>query len=164
VRIYLPATLSLLRDVHAAGEYGPAPVTAFAVTPSLREWYASADLEELEYAAFTDAARASLRLLDLDPIAPRRRVVLAADVSDDVVAVRAELDRAVIRIAAPVALTDLAAVHVDGADAEAAVAAAATASLTAELGDSDAQFAVDSAEDHELEWFAPQEIGDLLGA
>ena len=36
---------------------------AFAVTPALRERYASGDLEELEYVAMTHAARASLRLL-----------------------------------------------------------------------------------------------------
>ena len=55
---------------------------AFTVTPALREWYAQADLEELEYAALTHAARASLWLLLADPDAPRRRVVLAADVPD----------------------------------------------------------------------------------
>ena len=51
----------------------PGPHTAFAVTPQLREFYAlsdaEADTEELEYAALLAAARASLRLLDVDPIA-----------------------------------------------------------------------------------------------
>ena len=51
----------------------------FAVTPALREAYASGDAEELEYAAMTEAARASLRLLAADPAAPPRRVVLAAE-------------------------------------------------------------------------------------
>ena len=34
--------------------------------------------------------------------------------------------------------------------------------MVADLGDDDAQFTVDSAEDHELEWFGVQEIPALL--
>jgi len=49
MRVYLPATVSMLDSVLRDAEIGPAPVTAFAVTPALREWYASGDLEELEY-------------------------------------------------------------------------------------------------------------------
>ena len=48
MRVYLPSTLPALADVLAKGEAGPAPVRAFAVTPSLREAYASGDDEELE--------------------------------------------------------------------------------------------------------------------
>ncbi|TDC67572.1 hypothetical protein E1200_14620, partial [Actinomadura sp. GC306] len=77
MRVYLPSTLPLLAGVHAAKEIAPAPLTAHAVTPALREWYAGGDLEELEYAAMSAAARASLRLLSADPSAPPRRVVLA---------------------------------------------------------------------------------------
>lgn len=86
MRVYLPSTLTLLAGVHAAKEIGPAPLAAHAVTPALREWYAGGDREELEYAAMTAAARASLRLLAEDPSAPRRRVVLAAEIPDDLVA------------------------------------------------------------------------------
>jgi len=32
----------------------------------------------------------------------------------------------------------------------------------ATAGDPDAQFTVDSAEDHELEWFDPTELGQLV--
>ena len=162
MRIYLPATLGLLRVVYDKRAYAPAPVTAFAVTPALREWYASGDSEELEYAAFTDAARAALRLLDADPMTPRRRVVLSADAPDSAVTQHPELDRAVVRIGVPVGFDWLAAVHVDGAEAEADVAAAASAIMAADLDDDDAQFTVDSAEDHELEWFGVQEIPALL--
>ena len=64
MRVYLPATLPALAGLLRTGEIGPAPgAPAFAVTPALREWYASGDLEELEYVAMTHAARASLRLL-----------------------------------------------------------------------------------------------------
>ncbi|MGW4105375.1 DUF6912 family protein, partial [Streptomyces sp. NPDC004976] len=60
-------------------------------------------------------------------------------------------------------LAEAAAVHVDAADAEADVTAAADALPAADGGDDDAQFAVDGAEDHELLWYATQEIPNLLG-
>ena len=82
MRVYLPSTLPTLAGLLAQGEAGPSPLPAFAVTPALREAYASGDDEELEYVALCAAARRSLRLLGADPAAPRRRVVLAADVPD----------------------------------------------------------------------------------
>ena len=83
MRVYLPTTLTALACLLHTGAIEPAPVRGFAVTPALREWYATGDLEELEYVAMAHAARASLRLLADDPQAPRRRVVLAADVPDE---------------------------------------------------------------------------------
>src|SRR5579875_742899 len=104
MRIYLPATLAILRALLEDGSTGEAPVTAFAVTPALREWYATGDTEELEYIALTGAARASLRLLDLDPAAPRRRAVVVAEVADAEVTVRSDLERAAVQVGAPVRL------------------------------------------------------------
>jgi hypothetical protein len=163
MRVYLPATVPSLRALHDAGELGPAPLTGFAVTPTLREWYASGDAEELEYAAFSDAARASLRLLDADPTAPRRRAVVAVEAPERAITLHGDLDRAVVRVQEPVPRAWVQAVHLDGADAEDDVRAAAGAILAADLGDDDAQFTVDSAEAHELRWYALQELPDLLG-
>jgi hypothetical protein len=164
MRIYLPATLAMLHQIQADKEVGPAPLTAFAVTPALREWYLDDDEEVLEYAAFTQAARAALRLLDADPLTPRRRVVLSTDVPDRELTLHPDLDRAVVRSTAPVPLDRLASIHVDGADAEPDVAAAVKVIMEADLGDEDAQFTVDGTDDHELEWFAVQELPDLLAS
>src|SRR5262245_51293212 len=87
MRVYVPLTFPALREAHAAGELAGerGGIVAYAVTPGLREWYLSDDSEELEYAALGRAARASLRLLAVDPDAPRRRVVLVLDVPDKAV-------------------------------------------------------------------------------
>ena len=159
MRVYLPATLTGLADVLGKGEIGPAPLRAFAITPALREAYASGDDEELEYVAMLAAAKESLRLLDSDPGAPRRRVVLAADVPDAQVGWQAYDDEpAAVLVDAVIPVTAIAAGHVDEPDAAADVAAAADAVTAADAGDDDASFAVDSAEAHELAWYATQEL------
>jgi hypothetical protein len=162
MRVYLPATSTVLRDLMQTGALGPAPLTAFAVTPGLREWYREGELEELEYTASAEAARAALRLLDRDPGAARRRIVVAADVPDSAVTVRDDLDRGVVRIAEPVPLAAVASIHVDDAEAEGAVAAAAKAIIAADLGDQVATDRVDDADGFELSWSAPQDLADLV--
>jgi hypothetical protein len=162
MRVYLPSTLPALADILAKGETGPAPLRAFAVTPALREAYASGDDEELEYVALLAAARQSLRLLADDPRAARRRVVLAADVPDGEVRWTAYDDEpATVVLGAPVSLTTLASGHIDAAAAEPDVAAAAAAIGAADAGDVDAAFTVDSADGHELAWYAVQELHDF---
>ncbi|GLX18223.1 DUF6912 family protein [Streptomyces lavendulae] len=166
MRVYVPLTLPGLAEAHKAGELGPAPLLAYAVTPGLREWYVSDDIEELEYAALSRAALASLRLLAADAAAPRRRVVVAVDVDDEAATAVPGLDEATlgqVTLGAAVRLKVAAAVHADADDAEGDVAAAAGALAAADAGDDDAQFTVDGAEDHELLWFGVQEIPGLLG-
>ena len=62
MRVYLPSTLPELADILVKGEIGPAPLRAFAVTPALREGYASGDDEELEYVAMLAAIAPAARL------------------------------------------------------------------------------------------------------
>jgi hypothetical protein len=162
MRVYLPATSTMLAELLETGVIGPAPLTAFAVTPGLREWYLDDDAEALEYAATMEAARGSLRLLDGDATAARRRVVIAADVSDAAVSVQDDVDRGVVAIAEPVPLAAIAAVHADDADAEQTVAQAAESIIAADLGSEPAQEKVDDAEGYELAWYANQELAALL--
>ncbi len=163
MRVYVPATLDLLQRWFQAREIGPVPLVGQAVTPTLREWYASGDTEELEYAATAEAARASLRLLAEDRDTPRRRVVVAVDVAERAAIPDAALGRAAVRLGDPLPWSAVAAVLVDDTGAAFAVADAAAAFAPAEAGDDDAQFLVDEAEGNELAWYATQEVADLVG-
>jgi hypothetical protein len=159
MRVYLPATLPALARLLRTGETGPAPVRGFAVTPALREWYASGDLEELEYVAMMHAARASLRMLADDPAASRRRVVLAADVPDELPGHNGGFDEpTVVVINVPVPVGWVVSGHVDDLLAVTDIGEAVAALAAADKGDDDAQFVVDSAEGHELLWYASQEL------
>ncbi len=136
--------------------------TAFAVTPTLREAYAAGDDDELAEVALRDAALASLRLLGGEGTSglPPRRAVLVAEVGD--ATVRPDLDDAVVRLGGPIAFDDVIAAYVDTAEAESAVLPAIEAIDAADLGDEDAEFIVGDAQDHDLAWYAPQELPFLL--
>jgi hypothetical protein len=164
MRVYLPSTLPAVARLLRAGQVNDSPAGGYAVTPALREWYSSGDIEELEYVALTHAARESLRLLSADPSAPRRRVVLAAEVPDGHVTSSAGFDEpASVLIAGPIRIADVMSGHVDDTRAEPEIAAAVLALPAADEGDEDAQFMVDGAEGSELQWYATQELGDLAG-
>jgi len=174
MRIYLPATLSMLTDLNTTGEFVPVGGTAFALTPALRESYLDGDDEELAEAAIREAARASLRLLaaeqdedgdkdddsgDAAPLPPRR-VVIAADV--DEVKLRPDLDVAVVKTSRVVPLSAVASLLVDGSDAEEKVLRAMAVVDAADLGDEDAELAIGDVEDFDLGWYATQELPFLL--
>jgi hypothetical protein len=167
MRIYIPVTLAMLQQLVTDGALRPVSGTAFAVTPKLREAYAEGDDDELGEVALHEAALASLRLLagaaedhDLGAALPLRRAVLVADVSD--VTLRPDLDDAVVRIGGPVTTDDIVAAFVDSAAAEAHVKAAVAVIDAADLGDEDAELTVGDAQDHDLAWYATQELPFLL--
>lgn len=140
--------------------------TAFAVTPTLRESYAEGDDDELAEVALREAALASLRLLAAEGAPsgegalPPRRVVLVAEV--DEAKPRPDLDDAVVRLAGPLKFADVIAAYVDNAGAEPAVLAAVDVVDEADMGDEDAELTVGDAQDHDLAWYAPQELPFLL--
>lgn len=194
LRVYIPATVPMLRELVTDREIRAINDTAFAVTPALREAYASGDDEELAEVAMIEAGRAALRLLaqereaalladesasdphDTGTASPGedtapdgagdysapvyRRAVIAADVTG--AALRADLDDAVVRLSAPVTYTQIASVHVDLAEAEPAIAKAVDVIDAADMGDEDAEFVLGDAEDHQLAWYAAQELPFLL--
>jgi hypothetical protein len=162
MRVYVPATSTVLRSLLETGMLGSPPTTAFAVTPGLREWYTDDDIEELEYAAMMESARASLRLLATDPSAGRRRVVVAADVGDADVSIRDDIDVGVVSVGVAIPLAACACVHADDMEAADVVERAASLVDAADVGDADAEDAVDDAEGFELSWFATQELSMLL--
>jgi hypothetical protein len=168
MQVYIPATLAMLQQLVADGSLSPVNGTAFAVTPALRESYAEGDDDELAEVALGEAALASLRLLAAevaeieatsDPLPPRR-AVLAAEVED--YKYRPDLDDAVVRLAGPVAIDRVVAAYVDNAGAEQAVTAAIAVIDAADLGDEDADLIVGDAQDHDLAWYATQELPFLL--
>ena len=169
MRIYIPATLAMLQRLVADGSLWPVNGTAFAVTPRLREAYAEGDDDELGEVALREAALASLRLLAIaadeapdDPL-PQRRVVLVAEVADaTTVALRPDLDDAVVRISEPVTSDEVVAAFVDNTAAEPHVEAAVAVIDAADLGDEDAELTVGDAQDHDLAWYAAQELPFLL--
>ncbi|RVW05807.1 DUF6912 family protein [Rhodococcus xishaensis] len=168
MRVYIPATIAMLRQLVADRELSPVSRTAFAVTPALREAYTSGDDDELSEVAMAEAARASLRLIGAGALGDEgdgakpmyRRAVVAADVDSAVF--RPDLDDAVVRLGDVVTLSQVASVHVDLAEAEADVENAAGVVDAADLGDEDAEFVLGDAEDHELAWYATQELPFLL--
>jgi hypothetical protein len=164
MRVFLPATTSVLRRLQADGGLGDGPFTAYAVTAGIRSWYADDDQDELEYAASGQAVRASLRMVDADPSASRRRVVLAVDVADGAVEGHDDLDRGAVRVDSAIGLSDIASIHIDDAEAEDTIAGAAAVVLEADLGLESAQERVDDAEGYELSWYAIQELPDVLAS
>jgi len=171
IQVYIPATLAMLQQLVADGSLWPVNGTAFALTPTLREAYAEGDDEELAEVALREAALASLRLLaahkdsaseveDEGAGLPPRRAVLAAEVDD--VTYRPDLDDAVVRLGAPVTLDQVIAAYVDNPGAEPAVTRAIEVIDAADLGDEDAELVVGDALDHDLAWYANQELPFLL--
>ncbi|MCG5431602.1 hypothetical protein LV457_04765 [Mycobacterium sp. MYCO198283] len=173
----------MLQRLVADGALAAVGGTAFAVTPGLREAYAHGDDDELAEVALREAALGSLRLLagaseatGDEPGAseatgdkpgaseatglPLRRAVLLAEVPD--ATVRPDLDDAVVRLSGPVAWADVVAAYVDNAAAEEAVRRALEVVDDADLGDEDAELVVGDAQDHDLAWYAVQELPFLL--
>jgi hypothetical protein len=154
VRVYLSTTMNalpgLLQDRGIVGGLGS------AVTPGLREWYASGDEEELEYAALGRAARQSLMLLADEVTAPRRRVVLAADVAEEAVRPSTDGDPAAVQVQGAIPISAIRAIHVDDL--------ATVPLVRAALIEPDDEMVQGDLEDADLLWYATQELDELLSS
>jgi hypothetical protein len=157
VRIYVPSTLGRLREAVAGGTGAvvPAGSAAYAVTGAARAVHAGRDEEELEYLAMTAAALESPDLLEERE--PPRRLVIAVDVdAAEPVEAGEPFD---VRAGAYHLPDDVAAYHLDSAEAEQVVAAARSAWKARGPGWEDA---VTRTAEHELGWYAPSELQQLL--
>ncbi len=180
VRVYAALAPHQLAEVLSAGHL-PDGAPVHAVTAALREQVTDGDEEELELAALLDAADSSLRLIagtagtsgtsgtsstDGGP-GPARRLVLAGDVPGASVRQRPVGDgdpaEAVTRVepTAPLGLRAVVSAHVDEAEAEPDVAAAAAALRGADAGDEAAGSVVESARDRDLLWYDASELAAL---
>jgi hypothetical protein len=194
MRVYLPATLAVAADLLASGSLpGPLAAYAVTddlrAWVDAADQSAPSDDEELELVALSEAARGSLRLIAADLAAgaradlaagtvhQARRVVLAADVPDASVRVDDRSDDAgpgQVTVTGAVSLAWVRAAHVDAAELEPEVRVAAAHVLVADAAEADesaaaagsaaAEAVVAALGEHELLWFAPEELALVVAA
>lgn len=162
MRVYLPATFGMLASLEENKLMHARNGWAFAATDALHDFFTSGDEEEIEAVAFDDAALASIRLLAIgdEERHPHRRVVISADVAN--ATADPEMGESVVRLAGPVKLEDVAAIHVDIAEAEQATAKAIEVVDAADLGDEDAELTVGDAQDNYMAFYDPSELPALV--
>ena len=160
----------MLQQLVADGSMHALSGTAFAVTPTLRESYSEGDEDELGEVALREAALASLRLLAAEQESRAETATGGACRCGG----RCSSPRSTARRLGPTSTTrwcgcgsgrrsaDVVAAYVDNAAAEPAVSAAIEVIDSADLGDEDAEFTVGDAQDHDLAWYASQELPFLL--
>lgn len=161
MRVYIPATFGMLESLNDTGVLHARNGWGFAATDELTEFFTSGDQEEIEAIAFDDAALASIRLLAIgdEERFPHRRVVVSADVE---ASGEPDMGESVVKVAGPVELKDVAAVHVDVREAEEATAKAIECIDAADLGDEDAELTVGDAQDLYMAFFDPSELPFLI--
>ncbi|MDY3127485.1 MAG: hypothetical protein SOW59_05060 [Corynebacterium sp.] len=164
-RIYVPATFGMLAELNETGLVSARSGWAFALTPALREQFTEGDDEEIAYQAFLEASMASMRLLAIGDEAkfPHRRVVISADVSNDVLTPTPDMGESVLKLSpAQIAIDDVVCVHVDVAESEAATAKATQIIDSADLGDEDAELTVGDALDNFMAYYEVSELPFLV--
>jgi len=152
VRVFVPVTSSGLARLVADGRLS-GPLRAHAVTDAIRSAWPDGSEEEWEYAAQAAAGVDSLALRGEDD--RPRRLVVAADVPD-VAPVADDAEPTLVEVSADVPWKRVASAHVDVVDLPAAAVAAY-------LSGDDLPDEVDGVEiDHDLAWFATQEIHTIV--
>lgn len=167
MRVYVGATLRDLDRLLDAGELGPAPLEGNAVTGPLTAALTDGpnvpDDEELEFTATEDAARDSLRRLAAAGSESPRRVVLVAEVDDGLVRPDPARGDSAVVVDGPIPLRTVRAVHTDDDAAADAVAYAVRTIDPDRPNDEPDVDAADALAEHQLLWYASQEIPALVG-
>jgi hypothetical protein len=113
VRVYVPLGRTALEELAADGSLpaGPSsPISAYAVTSALRSRAPGLDVEDLEYAAFSDAVGAAAGVRE----SPHHRRVVAAADADPSWVVQGVADPASgVVLVAPLPLSRVASFHID---------------------------------------------------
>ncbi|MEV7972745.1 hypothetical protein [Cellulomonas sp. NPDC089187] len=151
MRLYIPATLDDLRDGVLTL---PVPRRAHAVTPALTGLLPEEDEEGVEFAAQLMAADDALVLLAGTPSAPTLRLVVTAEVADDLVDVTpagGDEPVSLVALTGEVTADGVVCVHVDEPEAAARVAQA--------LDGDDA--ALEDLAERDLLWYDVSELGRI---
>ncbi|WP_026196107.1 DUF6912 family protein [Corynebacterium lubricantis] len=161
MRVYIPATFSMLETLDAEGQMPVRNGWGFAATEDLVNFYELGDEEEIEMIAFDDAALASMRLLTIgdEEKFPHRRIVVSVDVDAEPMP---DMGESVVKVASPISLEDVAAIHIDLEEAEEATKKAVSLIDEADLGDEDAELAVGDAQDNYMAFYDPSELPFLV--
>jgi hypothetical protein len=158
VRAYLPLSTGELDEALRRGRLEPGDRSAHAVTPEVVAQLPDAADEEREYAALTAAALDALRLVGGGPAL---RVVAAVDAPQAEPRPDDDASPTAVRLPGELPLRLLASVHVDAPEASADVRAASRA-LAEGAGEDDPRVA--RGLDHDLAWYAVQELEDLVAS
>lgn len=150
MHLYLPSTTNELRGFLAAGVVGPVPLIAFTMTTGLREAAGDSSDEELEYLAQHLAADASLRRLAGDPDTARHRVVVVLDAPESAVEDEDGLETGAVELIAELPADRIVSALIDDGPAEPFVRRV--------LENPDSPAAINDLDDHQLLWFARQEL------
>ena len=113
VRVYVPVGRADLDELAGSGRLpaGPgAPRSAYAVTPGLEQAAPGLDVEDLEYAAFSDAVAAAAAARS---VVGHRRAVAAADADPSWVAPSGGEPVSRVALTSPLPLSRVASFHID---------------------------------------------------
>jgi hypothetical protein len=159
MRVYVPASVGVLRSLVSDGRY-PGPLDGCAVTPALHSWFGHEgdDDEPLEFAAQSRAADLSLALIAEDAVP--RRLVLSVESSARVDPTVDELVG--VAIDGGVMIGDVHALFIDDVVAVPSVRLALSALAAQAADDTTVPAEVESLDGHDLVWFAPEELPELV--
>ena len=158
-RVYVPTTLSGLHGFLDAGSVEA--TVGYAVTPALREWYVEGDARR---AGVRSRRRGGPRLAAAAASRPSRarRVVLAVEVADGAARPAPDMDRAAVRLSGAVPCRPSTPPSSTTRPLRTTYAGLWPRWPQPTRATRTPRFMVDAVEDHELGWYAVQELSALV--